>query len=279
MKYTLLSLDSCSFLKQYVFDVYEITTSTEACMYTTVPNGIIGLSLYLKGRSQIFRNGEWEQIPYASIFGLISKPQLIEISPGLREIAIGFRPYFLQMLLSENMSQLTGGRTTDAYDLFNSHELDRLAEVLKDARDESSILSAIKTFVLAHINISRADNRLYTATQLINNLHFNKVEQLSHKLNLSSTSLRNHFREKIGISPKGLIRLSRIRKALHTKIKDDENLTSLSYDLGYFDQAHFIHDFKHIIGLTPNQYFSNNKLTFDFYNFGRWKGDSFDIQK
>ena len=34
----------------------------------------------------------------------------------------------------------------------------------------------------------------------------------------------------------------------------DADLTSLSYECGYFDQAHFIKDFKAFAGMTPTEY-------------------------
>ena len=34
----------------------------------------------------------------------------------------------------------------------------------------------------------------------------------------------------------------------------EENLTGIAYAAGYFDQAHFIHDFRAMTGLTPKEY-------------------------
>lgn len=277
MKYSRIPLNS-PFLCEYAFDLYEIRTKEE-CIYTTAPNGIIGLSIILEGHMQTYQKGKWSKAPTASIFGLIRQPQLIKISSNFREIAIGFRPYFLQLLLSENMSDLSGGHNTDAYTLFCRQEVDRLCDSLSKARSNACILPAVEHFIKSQLQLQRNDQRLYTAVHLISSLKTVKVEDLASRLNISSASLRNHFREKVGISPKKLIRLSRIREALHQNINSVPSLTTLGYDLGYFDQAHFIHDFKTTIGLAPGKYFNNKELIFDFYNFGRWKGDKFGLHK
>jgi AraC-like DNA-binding protein len=42
-------------------------------------------------------------------------------------------------------------------------------------------------------------------------------------------------------------------------------MTELSYESGYFDQSHFINDFKSLCGLTPLQYFVENDVCSDFF--------------
>ena len=44
------------------------------------------------------------------------------------------------------------------------------------------------------------------------------------------------------------------------------SLTELAYDNGYFDQSHFIHDFRSMTGLTPKQFFNEcDKPVSDFF--------------
>jgi AraC-like DNA-binding protein len=40
----------------------------------------------------------------------------------------------------------------------------------------------------------------------------------------------------------------------------DQSLTAMAYDYGYFDQSHFIKDFKSFTGRTPLQYFKTAAL-------------------
>jgi AraC-like DNA-binding protein len=42
-------------------------------------------------------------------------------------------------------------------------------------------------------------------------------------------------------------------------------MTELTYESGYFDQSHFINEFKLLSGLTPKQYFAENEVCSDFF--------------
>ena len=68
------------------------------------------------------------------------------------------------------------------------------------------------------------------------------------------TSLNRRFSHTIGLSPKKFERLIKFRKSLCNLIDSDESLTAISIDSGYFDQAHFIREFKLFIDQTPKTY-------------------------
>ncbi len=72
-------------------------------------------------------------------------------------------------------------------------------------------------------------------------------------------TLERNFIKRTGVSPKTLMRIVRI-DYLWKKIKEDKAIDyqDLVFDGNYFDQAHFIKDFKSIIGETPNYFFNRN---------------------
>ncbi|GAB1415721.1 helix-turn-helix domain-containing protein [Paludibacter sp.] len=72
-------------------------------------------------------------------------------------------------------------------------------------------------------------------------------------------TLERYFVKRTGVSPKTLMRIVRI-DYLWTKIKDEKaiNYQDLVFDGNYFDQAHFIKDFKSIIGEKPSYFFNRN---------------------
>lgn len=66
----------------------------------------------------------------------------------------------------------------------------------------------------------------------------------------------NHlFKEEIGLTPKRLFRLHRFQRALCV-IDDGRNMdwAALAVSCGYYDQAHFIKDFRDFSGLNPSDY-------------------------
>jgi len=84
-------------------------------------------------------------------------------------------------------------------------------------------------------------------------------EELSNRLDISLRHFRRKFKEVVGISPKffcKVIQLNTVFEMLNTS--DTERLHHLALDCGYYDQAHFIHDFEKMIGSSPRNFLEGN---------------------
>ncbi|HUH27242.1 helix-turn-helix domain-containing protein [Gelidibacter sp.] len=75
----------------------------------------------------------------------------------------------------------------------------------------------------------------------------------------SKSTLLRKFVKRTGVSPKTLARIVRL-DYLWTKIRNDHavDYQSLVFDGNYYDQSHFINDFKAIVGETPGYFFNRN---------------------
>ncbi|TND07545.1 MAG: AraC family transcriptional regulator [Bacteroidetes bacterium] len=81
------------------------------------------------------------------------------------------------------------------------------------------------------------------------------VERLSEFSGTGTRNLQRLFSTYAGISPKWIIRRYRLHEAVERlKTGKKINLVGLAYELGYADQAHFIRDFRNIVGATPANY-------------------------
>ena len=71
----------------------------------------------------------------------------------------------------------------------------------------------------------------------------------------SPRSLQRLFREYVGVTPKWVLQRVRLHEAAERMADGDSDCAAaLALDLGYFDQAHFIKDFKAIVGRSPSEY-------------------------
>jgi AraC-like DNA-binding protein len=114
-------------------------------------------------------------------------------------------------------------------------------------------------FVEYTISRIREKNGLVTVTELAD---------------ISNTCVRNYrrrFLEITGISPKKFIMVSRLKKILHALEYDQPlqiNWKDITYQAGYFDQMHFIKEFKRFCGETPTAYlkkYSNSRFSLEKY--------------
>jgi len=82
-----------------------------------------------------------------------------------------------------------------------------------------------------------------------------KVSQLASELFTTERSLERKFKTFLGKSPKQYLRIARFRNVLHKLYNTDfTSLTDFSYECSFFDQAHFINDFKSMTGHTPGEF-------------------------
>lgn len=72
---------------------------------------------------------------------------------------------------------------------------------------------------------------------------------------VSSTHLAQRFKEIIGVTPKRLARTWRFTAAVFSiNLAEPIDWADLAGSAGYFDQAHFGHEFREFTGLTPTRY-------------------------
>jgi AraC-like DNA-binding protein len=83
------------------------------------------------------------------------------------------------------------------------------------------------------------------------------VRRLADDLGFSQKRLVSRFRDCVGLKPKALARVFRFQHVLHRSIGDPaRSWTQLAHEAGYYDQAHLVHEFQTLSGLTPTRYAS-----------------------
>ena len=94
------------------------------------------------------------------------------------------------------------------------------------------------------------------------------VNELSEQNNTNRRQLVRKFSSAIGLSPKQLSKTIRLQATLKVLLAEEQtSLTDLAYENEYFDQAHFIKDFKEFTGLTPKEFYGDDlKMSLIFEN-------------
>jgi len=80
------------------------------------------------------------------------------------------------------------------------------------------------------------------------------IEAFCSNIGTNYTRLNRHFTRVVGITPKKFERLIKFRKSLCNLIDSEDQLTTIGANSGYFDQAHFIREFKMFLNHTPSDY-------------------------
>jgi AraC-like DNA-binding protein len=81
------------------------------------------------------------------------------------------------------------------------------------------------------------------------------VQQIAKRHAVSTRTLQRLFRRHVGVGPKWVLRRYRLQEAAEQLAAGErKDWTRLALDLGYFDHAHFIRDFRAVVGRSPAEY-------------------------
>src|SRR5262245_13039367 len=81
------------------------------------------------------------------------------------------------------------------------------------------------------------------------------ITAVSDAIGLSAKRFIERFRSDVGMTPKRYCRIRRFQRAVTLASRGvDVDWVGVALDCGYFDQAHFIHEFRAFAGLTPTAY-------------------------
>jgi len=94
-----------------------------------------------------------------------------------------------------------------------------------------------------------------------------QLGSLLKNIKISERHFERQFKNTVGLNPKFFARLIRFNNIMRDARTGSSSLVTLSYLGGYYDQAHFIKDFRQFTGENPSEYFGNsNGLSSIFLN-------------
>lgn len=191
----------------------------------------------------------------AWLYGQIYNYHDLSLSGNIKWIVVVFRPY--------GANYLWGVPATEWCNCFFpaseviGTSLDTLSSALIKTKDLSQQIHLIDAFLLQQNKDTHPDPIVIQAVAEITKHEGTlPVQYLLKKLIVNERTLERKFKLYTGITPKqfsGIVRLNASAKRLK-KMNTQETLTDIAYDSGYFDQAHFIKEFRKYTGITPHQY-------------------------
>jgi AraC-like DNA-binding protein len=215
------------------------------------PQGYSSIVFYFRENTESLSCAD-SVYPYILIGGEVTRPTPVLYRKDDFLIAAQVKSCYLYSLLKMKMEMLT-----DRY--IPLEEIDRkLARTLKaccNADTPEQKLAAIdKQFArlfeeipAAVEGISRAVNMIRTSRGLCS------LDDVLQTFYVSSRTLERNFLKMVGVTPKTYQRIIRFNNVLHElKLRKNQPLIHTALDFGYYDQAHFINDFKKICGFPPS---------------------------
>jgi AraC-like DNA-binding protein len=168
---------------------------------------------------------------------------------------------FAEMPMNELADYVVDGELVMSNEIMNMREkLLELADIQqKFIYAEKNLINAFSQKLIVNPFVEFAVNLI------LDRPHQLSISHLAEKVGYSQKHLIKIFKEHVGVTPKAFLKITRFQKAIQ-EIETDRsaNWTSVAFESGYYDQAHFINDFREFSGFTPNQYL---KMKSDFTNY------------
>lgn len=132
-----------------------------------------------------------------------------------------------------------------------------LCDAVLDAPDDAAMVHLAEEMVRSAL--PPGDPTIELVNRIIEKVEaspeLTRVDDLAEVAGLGVRDLQRLFADYVGVSPKWVIRRCRLHEvAFRLSRGEHVELTRLSHDLGYFDQAHLTRDFKAVVGRSPSDY-------------------------
>jgi AraC-like DNA-binding protein len=245
-------------LLPYVQGYLEATSmnSREGGQHTLFPNGFSGIFFNFGNPGKLILK-ETYTTPPISIYGQIDRHFTAIHYPGFYSLGVLLKPTALSKLLRVDMGELTN----KAFDgQLIRQDLECLHGKLQEAASVKAKTNLLNQYFSTAFGNTRATDTLADAT--LRSMHRNaavSINTIAHDLGVSERYVETQFKKYVGLSPKTyslILRFKRMEQQLQTK--STTNWNQLSFLNEYYDQNHFIKDFKRFTGHTPSGYLLSN---------------------
>jgi AraC-like DNA-binding protein len=248
-------------LKRYIqYFLFFKKDCDQPLKYITFPNTNLCLSIYKENSVDYKKNPESNQCLIdkgtkgfvSRLYGFHNKPFEVEIYAPLDQICILFNPSSLRAFTKDSYDSLALSDSVfqEIFGFESNHMIDSIFAV----DDQTRRAEILESLLIKGLN-NEISPRFEEALFLMSNSRANStcIGTLKNKLKISEATLFRLFKTDLGQSPKTYLRTIRFRNALDDITKLKRSLTDITYSHNFFDQAHFIKDFKAFSGNTPKQ--------------------------
>lgn len=241
----------------------EVPADADAQKQRIIPDGTIEMAFILGDDIKRYTSeNEFIIQPRAMVLGQTMEPFYIQPTGYVNTFAIRFYPYGFSNLVTIPIKNLSN-KETALTSLFGEKTANELESKITKAQNSSERIKVIEGFLLAKFNEKATINNIVKTTieALLATKGSASISTILKEDISKRRQLERNFIKQIGVSPKQLGKVIRLQTALKMLLnRESENLTDIAYESDYFDQAHFIKDFKEFTGINPKEFLGNESM-------------------
>ena len=246
-------------LKQYVKCYYIYESDSDIAFDDIVfPSGCMEIIFNLgTGKWQTAGTNDFKTNPPIELWGQILRPLPIRSVGKNIMLGIRFFPHAAAYFLNDKI-ELFNNSVTD-FSTVSGNTATILHSKLLEIVAWDKRIENIEAFLIQLLSATEVKfNKAAVVNDVMNEIKrvdfFDNIENVASRYGITSRYLQKLFLQHTGLTPKLYSKINRFQNSLRLITQKNTSLTSIAYDCGYFDQSHFIREFKSFTGLTPSGY-------------------------
>ncbi|MDY7395068.1 helix-turn-helix domain-containing protein [Aureibaculum sp. 2210JD6-5] len=241
----------------------EVPVQNETQKQRIIPDGCIEMAFILGDDIKRYTSEDnFILQPRAMVLGQTIEPFYIEPTGYVNTFAIRFYPYGFANFVTVPIEDLANKETPIEL-LFGTKTAKELEQNIIQATTTEQRIEIIEKFLLDKLNDLVIIDKIVKKTieSLLSTNGSASINSILKSDLSKRRQLERNFKKQIGVSPKQLGKVIRLQTALKMLLNHkSENLTKIAYESEYFDQAHFIKDFKEFTGINPKEFMDNENM-------------------
>jgi len=235
----------------WLFDILDSDIPYTQLLF---PFGSFELILNLRNPPQMQILGDNKHFKQPDSFypGQFTKPFILDFTKSSKCVGVSFHPWVGNFLYNIPAKEFTD-KTIPLNSISNENDL---LDKLLHSNNESDLILILETYLLEKIKDYEMDSVTnLIAKTIICNPSTPNFKNILCSLGISRRRIEQRFVYSIGLSMGSFVRKIRFQNVV--SLIQTDPMKSLSYiglEAGYYDQAHFIREFKEFSGLTPKEF-------------------------
>lgn len=232
-----------------------------------IPDGCIEMIFHYGDLyRQYAENGSSLIQPRCFVIGQLTRPLEIQPTGETGIFSVRFHPNGFLPFATIPIQEMEN--TAVSLEKLFGKDGQKIEQEIVNANSTSKRIEFVEDFLLNRLtNKETVDRLVKSIVETILSVNGQlSIDELSKHTNINRRQLERKFLSAIGLSPKQLSKTIRLQATLKMlQNKKVTSLTALAYEGEYYDQAHFIKDFKEFTGLTPKEFYGNNLKMTSFF--------------
>lgn len=239
-------------LKPYI-KYFVVSENEQENEYKVFPSSGLVLGFQYKGKLSVVKDHTAINLSSAGITGISDSYKTFKSSKAVGTILVYFTEVGFTHFASQPAHELFNV-SISLDNLFDRSSINEVEEQLALAASDKQRLKIVEQFLVSQLKDVQIDNLIVEAIRLIYQTKGTiRIKQLNEKLFISQSPFEKRFRKIVGTTPKKFASIIRFNNILN-ELDQVKSLTQICYENGFFDQAHFIKDFKQFTGDTPENF-------------------------